>query len=125
MIIYFIQENAYYRAYMSLLLSTSTVTEFFKIYEELVPSSYVPDKRILQQIVDDWKYKKPEALTKCLPRLWSDINALYQNDVSLKLSVIELMKVDSLPQDSPLRATFADAAWDCWTNIKVEYLCIY
>ncbi|XP_043600348.1 protein PTCD3 homolog, mitochondrial isoform X2 [Bombus pyrosoma] len=111
-------ENNYYISYMLLVLSTSTFDEFFEFYEKLVPNIYVPTKRTFLEIVKHVKHHSPAILMKHLPRLWSDVNTLCFSDLSLKLEVISLMKMNVLPADSPLKTVFMDAAWDCWKSIQ-------
>ncbi|XP_071865828.1 small ribosomal subunit protein mS39 [Bombus fervidus] len=113
-------ENVYYVSYISLVLSTSTLDEFFEFYEKLVPNIHVPTKRTFQDIVEHFKHHSSATLMKYLPRLWSDINTLCFTDLPLKLKVLSLMKMDVLPAASPLKTIFMDAAWDCWEAIQKE-----
>lgn len=102
------------------MLSTSTVEEFFEFYEKLVPNVYVPTKRLLMDIINELKFHDPHVLIKYIPRLWSDINNYCRMDLSVKLTLIYLMKMDILSADSPLRTIFINAAWNCWNDIKVN-----
>lgn len=113
-------ENVYYVSYISLMLSTSTLDEFFEFYEKLVPNIYVPTKRTFLDIVEHLKHHSSAILMKYLPRLWSDINTVCIADLPLKLKVLSLMKMDVLPAASPLKTIFMDAAWDCWKAIQNE-----
>lgn len=113
-------ENVYYTSYISLVLSTSTLDEFFEFYEKLVPNIYVPVRRTFLEIIKHLRHHSPEILMKHLPRLWSDVNTICFTDLPLKLKVLSLMKMDVLPADSPLKTVFMDAAWDCWISIQEE-----
>lgn len=106
-------------SYISLVLSTSTLDEFFEFYEKLVPNIYVPTKNTFLEIVQHLQHYSPIIIMKHLPRLWSDISTLCISDLSLKLKVVSLMKMNVLPADSPLKTVFMDAAWDCWETIQV------
>ncbi|XP_033343654.1 protein PTCD3 homolog, mitochondrial [Bombus vosnesenskii] len=113
-------ETSYYVSYISLVLSTSTVDEFFEFYKKLVPNIYVPTTRCFLEIVQHLKHNSPAIVVKYLQRLWLDIHSLCYTDLSLKLEVLSLMKMDVLPADSPLKTVFMDAAWDCWQTIQTK-----
>ncbi|XP_068978689.1 small ribosomal subunit protein mS39 isoform X2 [Bombus flavifrons] len=113
-------ENNYYVSYMSLVLSTSTVDEFFEFYKKLVPNIHVPSRRIYLEIIQHLKHSSSAISMEHLLRLWSDIHALCYADHPLKLEVLSLVKMDVLPADSPLKTAFMDAAWDCWQVIQIK-----
>ncbi|XP_031367472.1 protein PTCD3 homolog, mitochondrial [Apis dorsata] len=115
-------ESDYYNTYILLLLSTSTVDEFFESYEKLVPNEYIPTKQLLINIINKLKSYEPHVLKKHIPRLWSDINTYCRIDLSIKLILIHLMKMNILSVDSSLRTIFINAAWDCWNEIKKEIM---
>lgn len=108
-----------------LLLSTSTVDEFFESYEKLVPNEYIPTKQLLINIINKLKSYEPHVLKKHIPRLWSDINTYCRIDLSIKLILIHLMKMNILSVDSSLRTIFINAAWDCWNEIKVKSIYLF
>lgn len=111
-------ENMYYNSYLSLLLSTSPIDEYFEIYGELVPRVYVPKKGLIKKMIDELNRNTNEIKTKHLPKLWTDLNTYCVQEMPLKLSVINMMKTVVSSTDS--KTSFADAAWDCWKRIKSE-----
>ncbi|XP_033174927.1 protein PTCD3 homolog, mitochondrial isoform X3 [Bombus impatiens] len=113
-------ESGYYVPYISLVLSTSTVDEFFEFYKQLVPNIYVPTTHCFLEIIQHLKLHSPAIVVKYLQKLWLDIHSICHTDLSLKLEVLSLMKMDVLPADSPLKTVFMDAAWDCWQAIQKE-----
>lgn len=104
---------------MLLVLSTSTVDEFFEFYKKLVPNIHVPSRRIYLEIIQHLKHYSLAISMEHLHRLWSDIYVLCYTDHPLKLEVLSLVKMDVLPADSPLKTVFMDAAWNCWQVIQV------
>ncbi|XP_048268623.1 protein PTCD3 homolog, mitochondrial isoform X3 [Bombus terrestris] len=113
-------ENSYYISYISLVLSTSTVDDFFEFYEKLVPNIFVPPRRIFEAIVKHLEHYKEKIQMKHLQRLWLDISTLCFTNFSLKLRVLSLVEMDALPADSPFKTFFMDAAWTCWNEIQTE-----
>ncbi|CAL7938309.1 unnamed protein product [Xylocopa violacea] len=113
-------ENNYYIKYISILLWTSTVKEFFDHYEKIVPSLYVPQISLLWKILNSIQCNKTGVEAKYLLRLWSDINIFSANSTELMCNCIQLMKIDTLPPCSPLRTAFVDAALSCWNTIKKQ-----
>lgn len=111
-------EDSYYSWYLLLMLSTSKVEEFFKIYDRYVPALCTPRKRVYQYIIDKLQLHEPTIVVKYIVKLWRDINTLNYTEVSLKIAVIRLMRCDLLPADSPLKTEFANAAWNFWNEIK-------
>lgn len=105
-----------------LLLSTSTIEEFFNSYEKLVPNLYVPTKQLLVDIINEMQYCDPSVLVKYIPRLWSDVNTFCHMEFSIKLIIISLMKNNMLLVNSSLKKIFTNAAWNCWNDMKVIYL---
>lgn len=79
----------------------------------------MPTTHCFLEIIKHLEHHSPAIVVKYLQRLWSDIHSLYYTDLSLKLEVLSLMKMDVLPADSPLKTVFMDAAWDCWQAIQV------
>ena len=102
-----------------LVLSTSTIEEFFKFYENLIPNVFVPSKRILTGIIETFKYNSSPHLMKYIPRLWSDINTYCLIEPSTKFILLRLIQIDILPADSVLRTDLVNIAWDCWNMIQV------
>lgn len=102
-----------------LVLSTSTIEEFFKFYENLVPNVYVPSKRVLTEIIEAFKYNSSPDLMKYIPRLWSDMNTYCLVEPSMKFVLLRLIQINILPTDSTLRTNLLDIAWDCWNIIQV------
>ncbi|CAD1468903.1 unnamed protein product, partial [Heterotrigona itama] len=113
-------ENAYYSSYLILMLSTSTIEEFFKFYENLIPTIFVPSKQILVEIIEAFKYNSSPHLMKYIPRLWSDINTYCTIELSMKFILLRLIQIDILSADSALRTDLVDIAWDCWNIIQKE-----
>lgn len=117
-----VMESDYFNSYLLLLLSTSSIKEFFEVYEKIVPNIYVPTKQLLINIINELKSCDLYIL-KYLPRLWSDINTYIQMDLSIKLIIIHLMKKTiSSTNSSCLRTTFINAALDCWNEIKNQII---
>ncbi|KAK1125637.1 hypothetical protein K0M31_005198 [Melipona bicolor] len=113
-------ENAYYNSYLMLVLSTSTIKEFFKFYENLVPNVFVPSKWFLTEIIEALKHNSSSHLMEYIPRLWSDINTYCLIEPSTKFILLRLIQIDILPADSALRTDLVDIAWDCWNIIQKE-----
>ncbi|KOX79803.1 hypothetical protein WN51_11414 [Melipona quadrifasciata] len=113
-------ENAYYNSYLMLILSTSTIEEFFKFYENIVPNVFVPSKWILTEIIEALKHNSSSHLMKYIPRLWSDMNTYCSMESSVKFILLRLIQIDILPADSALRTDLVDIAWDCWNIIQKE-----
>lgn len=113
-------ESDYYNAYILLLLSTSTIEEFFNSYEKLVPNLYVPTKQLLVDIINEMQYCDPSVLVKYIPRLWSDVNTFCHMEFSIKLIIISLMKNNMLLVNSSLKTIFTNAAWNCWNDMKKQ-----
>lgn len=79
----------------------------------------MPTTHCFLEIIQHLKLHSPAIVVKYLQKLWLDIHSICHTDLSLKLEVLSLMKMDVLPADSPLKTVFMDAAWDCWQAIQV------
>lgn len=119
------QENGYYYAYMMLVLSNSTIQEFFEFYRNVTPSIYIPELHVMQEIVRILQTYPPEVVVDYLPRFWSDVVTFGFLNSSLCFDILNMMRKIVLPPESPLVTSFADAAASVWDLIKVGYSRIY
>lgn len=113
-------ENTYYSAYMSLMLSTCTLSEFFNFYDKFVPNLYIPTIQLYIKIVEELSFQERSAIIDYIAKLWLDIVEFGYEDLSLRLYLLQLMDISSLPVDLPARSIFVDAALSCWNIIKLN-----
>lgn len=105
-----------------LMLKTSPIEEFFEFYRKIVPSVYIPEMRVITDVLSSLKFCSPLVVAKYLPKLWADIVMFGGSTTPLSFTVMDLMANTNLPADSPAAPLFADAAWSTWKYMKVEYL---
>ncbi|XP_076678408.1 small ribosomal subunit protein mS39 isoform X2 [Andrena cerasifolii] len=111
-------ENGYYYSYTMLVLTNSTIQDFFEFYRKVTPSIYIPELNLMKEIVLILKSYPPEVVVDYLPRFWSDlVNFGFMNS-SLSFDVLDMMRKIVLPPESPLITLFADAAASIWDFIK-------
>ncbi|XP_076651023.1 small ribosomal subunit protein mS39 [Halictus rubicundus] len=112
-------ESAFFYVYLRLMLSTTTIPDFLKRYQKVVPSLYIPDYRIFKEILNSMKLYPPEDIAEYLPKFWTDMEMFKVSDTDLSLSAMEIMS-RAVSQAQPVKATFASAAQGTWMYIKDE-----
>lgn len=66
-------ESVYYRYYMLAKLNSLNIKEFFKQYVDIVPSIYIPEPDVMEQILQTIQLCSPVIVQEQLPLLWSHI----------------------------------------------------
>ncbi|XP_076241741.1 small ribosomal subunit protein mS39 [Calliopsis andreniformis] len=113
-------ENSYYNAYLLLTLSEKNMQNFFELYQQVVPSLYIPDIRLMKFILYTLKLNPQNIIVQYLPRLWSDAVMFGLHMTSLSFTVVDMIENITLPAESSSKSLFADVAWDTWCFIKAE-----
>ncbi|CAK9824805.1 Protein PTCD3 homolog, mitochondrial [Anthophora retusa] len=111
-------KTTYYYAYLSLLLSTCTLDEFFHFYNKCCPKEYVPNQRLFAEIISSLQQYELKDNAKYVLKIWTDVNNYNSKEIHSKYNVLRMMKIDDLPADSPFKTAFANAALSLWTEIK-------
>ncbi|XP_054013205.1 protein PTCD3 homolog, mitochondrial isoform X1 [Hylaeus anthracinus] len=114
------QEQLYFNTYLTLMLMTSTMEEFYKCFQKTVPHMYIPSMHHMVDIIAHLKTQPATVLAEYIPKFWSYINTFEIAESALSINMIELIKTVDVPSDSPLNAIFADVAWSCWIYIQKE-----
>ncbi|XP_076631731.1 small ribosomal subunit protein mS39 isoform X2 [Colletes latitarsis] len=113
--------NGYFSKYITLMLSTSTMSEFYERYRNIVPIMYIPDYSIMEIIMTTLKSYPPEVVIEYLPKFWSDMKTFnITADINLSFSVLNLIYTVILPSNPPKTELFVDAALSCFYSIKTE-----
>ena len=113
-------ENGYYYVYTMLVLSNSTIQEFFEFYRKVIPSIYIPELNLMKEIVRILQSYPSEVVVDYLPKFWSDVVTFGFLNSSLSFDILNMMRKIALPPESPLITLFADAAASVWGLIKKE-----
>uniref|UniRef100_A0A1A9X4T6 Small ribosomal subunit protein mS39 n=1 Tax=Glossina brevipalpis TaxID=37001 RepID=A0A1A9X4T6_9MUSC len=114
------REIVYYRHYFALLCQTSTIDEFMRMYDLLVPNAYIPEPGIMDGIL---KMVEMHGAIDLLPRLWSDI--IIFDHVSRESLLLRLLKImmENKPDikvrsQEQLPQLFAKIALDIYSKVE-------
>ncbi|XP_043247913.1 protein PTCD3 homolog, mitochondrial isoform X2 [Colletes gigas] len=113
--------NNYYSRYVTLILSTSTISEFYECYRNIVPMMYIPDNDVMTKIIVSLKSYSPEVVMEYLLKFWLDIKK-HELTININLisTVIDLIHTVILPTNPPLTELFVEVALSCFNSIKNE-----
>ncbi|XP_014484902.1 PREDICTED: protein PTCD3 homolog, mitochondrial [Dinoponera quadriceps] len=116
------RENAYYRAYLELILMTEDFDVFFKLYNKLVPHVAIPEPSVMQAILETLQLLPAETVTQYIPKIWSHMIMFGHLDrEGLLERILHLISVHCKPTpDSPLNAQFAEVALTVWDHIQTQ-----
>lgn len=112
------QESLYYRYYMLAQLNLVDLTQFFKLYQEIVPNVYIPETDVMEQILQTIEMCSVDLLQEYLTVLWPDIIKFHFVERShLLLKVLQMTEKVMNYLDSSQRTEFASHALAAWKQL--------
>ncbi|CAB0010601.1 unnamed protein product [Nesidiocoris tenuis] len=111
-------ESVYYRNYFLLVLGTEEIDDFMDFYGKYVPTLYIPEISIMQEVI---KSVEVQMGWKHIPKLWGDI-ILFEHLRAETISYLLSVAVQAIMDDSDHSKAMGDVAWSVWEKIESGYL---
>lgn len=104
------------------MLSSVTIDEFMKVYDELVPHVYVPEPLLMKDILEMLEVVEREKALQLMPRFLSQIVMFDMLDRHQIIKFIFRLMSEhcSPPEKSPLHEQYAKMACTLWTHMQVR-----
>ena len=101
------------------MLSTKPLPEFAKIYANLVPNIYIPETKVIMEILQTMTNNPPENVVDLIPMMWSHIvifdYATKSDIITLFFDIVRNLNSD----DESLKNEQATIAWKYFELLKV------
>ncbi|OQV17518.1 Protein PTCD3-like protein, mitochondrial [Hypsibius exemplaris] len=112
-----LKDTVFHGNFLKVLVAGESVENFFKVYDELVPMTLVPDSNLLLEMVKMVEFhEEPQHL----PRIWSDAVVF---GLALKDNMLEpFLAVLLNNHREDLKEAFAAIALDVKTRIDAQFL---